>query len=427
MLELSANSVSLRIEVKKSGKVWYQTKPLSRKLSGLTSKDPHDTPSQQNRQRDVTDRVKQHFLRTDDSRRTPQQDPNLYYRSVNLGAVDARDLAAPPNSASRPPKRTTGGDRASALRSPLDARSLGAQRSDDRPRVFNPRPRSERNPRDPKSPRIIPRRDASDRSLQGGTSSAQHNRSRAPQGGNTRPPRSGAPAGPRKRERLPRSNIGAGPEREKEVGDVPSEEELAYLNSRDHVSIYTDMIYEGGAAQYLNTAHRIYKPAETSADTLQGMGPALACGEWGMSETVGERIIQVNKAQDEYDARISDLAQKFSEGEFVHFNSKQERIDTLKTVERNLAGQGDNAELDEEKEKEKMEIMDTRMTEERKNLATRLLKGDYYIGPLGKGPTAQLLERYTRRNETYMPKDREALARKIGTLLPLDKGLARAG
>lgn len=140
-----------------------------------------------------------------------------------------------------------------------------------------------------------------------------------------------------------------------------------------------------------------------------------------MNETVGERLIEVKRQQDEYDERIEELAQKVGEGEFCRFRSKQERVDTMKTVERNLAGQGDNAELDEEQEKEKTALIDARMAEARAKLATRLLKGDYYVGPLGKGPTAELLERYTQKNETYMPQDSQALAGKIRTLLPLDK------
>ncbi|KAL8777652.1 MAG: hypothetical protein Q9213_007764 [Squamulea squamosa] len=394
------------------------------RLFSLTT-EPRQEPRQdtyglppRSEQRDVTNRVNQHFRRTDLNRDEQRPRPNLYYRSLNLNAVDARDLAAPPNAASRPPRRSTGGDRASALRSPLDARSFNAQRPTDGPRIFNPRSRPNRESRDNQSSRILPRRDASDRQFQGGTTSSQHNRSHGPPGSNARVPRSGDPAGPKQRERAPRPNFSGGAA-SKEVGDEPSEEEIAYLNSRDSVSSYSDMIYEGGATKHINHVDRIYKPADTSTDSLQGMGPALACGEWGMGETVAERLIQVNRKQDEYDERIEELAQKFGEGEFCHFKSKQERADTMKTVQRNLAGQGDNAKLDEEEEKEKMALMDTRMTEERAKLATRLLKGDYYVGPLGKGPTAELLVRYTKKNETYMPKDGQALAGKIRTLLPL--------
>lgn len=140
-----------------------------------------------------------------------------------------------------------------------------------------------------------------------------------------------------------------------------------------------------------------------------------------MSETVINTLKRVNLLRDEYDERISNLARSWEAGEFCQFRNPQEKEDTLKTVERNLAGQGDNAPLDETEEKERMELVDMRMKEERAKLATRLLKGDYYIGPLGKGPTAELLERYTRKNETYLPKDSLALAGKISTLLPLDQ------
>ncbi|KAL8757614.1 MAG: hypothetical protein Q9199_002091 [Rusavskia elegans] len=389
--------------------------------------DTYGLPADREQQRDVTDRVIQHFRRTEYQRDERRPRPNLSYRSLNLNAVDARDLAAPPNSASRPPRRSTDGDRASVLRSPLDARSLGSQRpGNGHPRSFDPRSRPDRGSRDAQGSRMQPRRDASDRQFRGGTTSSQHNRSRGPPGSDSRIPRSGDRTGPKKRERAPRSTF-IGGERSKEVGEEPTEEEIAYLKSRDRISNYSDGLYEGGATKHINQIENTYKPRDMSADTLQGMGPALACSEWGMNETIGERLIQVNRKQDEYDERVEELAQKVGEGEFCHFRSKQERVDTMKTVERNLAGQGDNAKLDEEQEKEKKELIDARMAEERAKLATRLLKGDYYVGPLGKGPTAELLERYTQKNETYMPKDSQALAGKIQTLLPLDRATAQGG
>ncbi|KAL8910226.1 MAG: hypothetical protein Q9171_004469 [Xanthocarpia ochracea] len=398
---------------------------LSAQQAQEPRQDTYGLPPRRVQQRDVTDRVAQHFSRIDSSRdgRSPRSSlPS--YRTLDLGAIDARDLAAPPRSASRPPRSSNGGDRASALRSPLDARDLGAQRPNNGPRIFNPRSRPDRGSQKSQAPRIFPRRDSSDRQPEGGTTSFQHNRNRAPPDRNRQAHSTRGPVGPKNRDRAPRSSFNGG-ERSKEVGDEPSGEEIAYLNSRDSISTYSDMIYEGGAANYIDPGDRIYKPANMLAETLQGMGPALACGEWGMSETVGEKLIQVNKKQNEYDERIEELASKFGEGVFCHFRTKQERIDTMKTVERNLAGQGDNAKLDEEQEKEKMAMVDARMTEERAKLATRLLKGDYYVGPLGKGPTAELLERYTRKNETYMPKDSQSLAGKIATLLPLGNAAAQ--
>ncbi|KAL8707441.1 MAG: hypothetical protein Q9220_007529 [cf. Caloplaca sp. 1 TL-2023] len=231
----------------------------------------------------------------------------------------------------------------------------------------------------------------------------------------------------KKKERTSGSGFGGGGFNAKEVGDEPSAKELDYLNTRDSISTFGELVFEGGTTKHTKAGHeRVYQTSDVSSETLQGMGPAIACGEWGMSETVGERLIQINKSQDEYDERIQKLAHKWAEGEFCHFSSPAERQNTMKTVEMNLAGQGDNAKLNEEKEEEKMALMDTRLKEEREKLATRLLKGDYYIGPLGKGATAELLERYTSKNETYMPKDIQTLAGKIGTLLPLGKAATPA-
>ncbi|KAL8810223.1 MAG: hypothetical protein Q9200_002747 [Gallowayella weberi] len=388
--------------------------------------DTYGLPPRREQHRDVTDQVSQHYQRTARSSQEPKPRPDLYYRSLKLGAVDARHLAALPNSASRPPRRTTDGDRASALRSPTSTNDA-QQRRNGGPRTSDPRSRPDRDSQGTRGTRIPPRRDASDRQSRGGTSSAQHTRNRATPGGRARASGSSGSSEPKKRLGVSQSTPqGAG--RSKVVGDKPTKEELAYLNSRDNISQYSDITFRGGGTQYLKAVDTTYRPADISAESLQGMGPALACGEWGMSETVGQRLIQVNKAHDEYNERIEELAQKREEGEFCHFRSKQERTDTMNTVARNVAGLDDNAALDEEeekKEKEKMELMDTRMAEERAKLATRLLKGDYHFGPLGKGPTAELLERYTLKNETYLPKDRLALAGKIGTLLPLDKPATR--
>ncbi|KAL8668349.1 MAG: hypothetical protein Q9168_007020 [Polycauliona sp. 1 TL-2023] len=228
------------------------------------------------------------------------------------------------------------------------------------------------------------------------------------------------------REREPRPDF-VGRERSRAASLEPTEEEIAYLKSKDRTSNGSDLVFKGGAAKYRKQVRLTYLPKDMTPDTLQGMGPALACSEWGMNETIGERVIQVNRKQDEYDERIAELAQKVGEGVFCLFRSKQERVDTMKTVERNLAGQGDNAKLDEEQEKEKTALIDARMADERAKLATRLLKGDYHVASLGKGPTAQLLERYTQKNGSYMPEDSQALAGKIRTLLPLDKSTARVG
>ncbi|KAI4149318.1 MAG: hypothetical protein L6R39_002530 [Caloplaca ligustica] len=352
-----------------------------------------------------------------------RQPSDISYRSFKPTAIDARDLAAVPNPTPPPPRRHLS-DRIPAERSPLDARNLGARPPSDGPRIS----RVHVGTPDDRGPRTFTRRDPSDRQFQGGSTNASHTRTRGPPNA-ARTPRSGA-GGAKKPRAAPRTGTSAGGGRE-DRGEVvsaePSKDEIEYLRTINKAGIYDAFLFGGAARQYTTEDDFItYTPAELSAETLRGMGPTLACGQWGMTETVTERMMKIGAKKDAYDKRIEELAHKWGEGEFCHFRSKQEKEDTIKTVERNLAGTGDNAKLDEKKEAEKMTSVDTRMKEEGERLAERLLKGDYNIGPPGKGPTAELLERYTRKNETYLPKDREALAGKIGTLLPLETPSATA-
>ncbi|KAL8725589.1 MAG: hypothetical protein Q9181_006363, partial [Wetmoreana brouardii] len=410
----SASSPLLPPLLKKVSKVLGQSAILSQ----AQNRDP---PTRRERQRDVTDRVHQHF-RASELRSNPSRPPpDAYYRSSKPGAIDARKLAAVPNPSPPPPGRSIG-EGTRARRAPFDARRFDADRSDNAPRPLRTRTYVGDRPRENRGPRILFRRDASDAEFEGGSTNAQHNRVRGGQGR----PKSGSRES-QKSSRAFRTAPSGGGDRGRETGDKPTAEELEYLSTRDSGSSYGDTIYENNTSQHTRANdQRTYTPVVVSTDTLQGLGPTLACGEWGMSETVGERLIQVNQRQEEYHERIEKLAKTWEEGAFCQFRSRQEKADTLRLVERNLAGQGDNAPLIEEKEKEKMALMDTRMKEEREKLATRLLKGDYYIGPLGKGPTAELLERYTRKNETYLPKDGQALAGKVGTLLPLDNAASSA-
>ncbi|KAI4179973.1 MAG: hypothetical protein L6R41_007533 [Letrouitia leprolyta] len=403
-----------------------------RPFSDHTEPSQEDNPpSHRDRRSDITDQIQEHFQRHD------------LGRDIRPHAIDARDLAADPGPTVRPSTKFSS-DELPANRAPLDARHLGARPLSNGPRItresFGQRDepsingprivRTSDGPPGERGPRMLFRRDASDRQYQGSASNSQQNRIRGPpRKSQSSRPREGDPK--ERREGIEsRGNDERDRDQDLEEDSDLTDEEIKYLETKD-TSDYNDTSLEGRASKYTRSyKYKTYTPAAITMDSLQGMGPAFAFGERGMSETFGDKMIQVNKDQAEYDKRVNDLAQKWAEGEFCHFRSKQEREHTTKTVERNLAGTGDNARLDEEKEKEKMELMDTRMAEETEKLATRLLKGEYHIGPLGKGPTADLLERYTARNESYLSKDRQSFVEKISTLLPLkaappSKGPAR--
>lgn len=353
----------------------------------------------------------------------PGRSMDTHYRSINLGAVDARDLAAVPNPTPPPPGRSIS-DRIPAGRAPLDARNLAAGRPSDGPRII----RTGAASRNDQTPRILSRRDPSDKQYQGGSTNASHTRNRGPpsQSGGLRPNSSSKP---KKGSAGPRSGGSAGGGKGKPINAKPSEAEMRYLQARERPDGPSDLAFISSSkatssAPHLKKATRTYTPAAMTLDTLEGMGPALACGERGMRETVTERLVEIAREKSAYDDRIEALARKWSEGTFCHFRSKQEKTDTLRTVERQLAGTGDNAALDEREEKEKLALVDQRMQEEGEKLAKRLLGGAYSVGKLGTGPTAELLQRYTGRNESYRAEDGVKLAGKVGALLPLKKPAA---
>ncbi|KAL9029775.1 MAG: hypothetical protein Q9196_002017 [Gyalolechia fulgens] len=432
-----------------------------------------DLPSRRDRQSVVTDQIHQHFQRLDarrdvkprainarDAAAVPNPTPKPPGKSTSdsvlasRAPVDARNLGVQRSSNGPRIIRTSAGQRDERpSNGPRITRASAGQRDErpsNGPRIIRTRAgqRDERPSNGPRitrastgqrderpsdgpritrasagqpedrGPRMRPRSDASDKQHEGGASNTQQNRKRGPPS-QSRPPRTKAGGAKERRGAVrPSGNDDSADSRNSK--EELSSEEITYLETRDDISDYNDTIFAGRAAGHTRAnQYKTYTPTEISVDSLQGMGPALACGERGMSETVGERMIQVNKDQAAYDERISELARKWAEGEFCHFRSKRERDHTTKTVERNLAGVGDNAKRDEGKEKEQMGLMDTRMEEEVGKLATRLLRGEYSIGPLGKGPTAELLERYTTKKETYLPKDRQSLAGQISTLLPL--------
>ncbi|KAI4116956.1 MAG: hypothetical protein LQ341_007679, partial [Variospora aurantia] len=273
---------------------------------------------------------------------------DTYYRSINLGAIDARDLAAVPNSTTPPPGRSIGG-RIPGGRAPLDAQNLATRPPSEGPRII----RNSAPPRDDQSRRIFSRRDPSDGQYQGGSTNASHTRNRGPSG-QSRGPRPNT-SKPKKKVNAPRQSGYSGGEYRKPMNDKPSEDEMEYLQARERPDGPSDFFFTSSSsssssatsASLLKQDRATYTPADMSLSTLDGMGPALACGERGMLETVTERLSQVAREKDAYDDRIEALAQKWSEGIFCHFQSPQEKTDTLRTVERQLAGTGDNAALDE--------------------------------------------------------------------------------
>ncbi|KAL8956799.1 MAG: hypothetical protein Q9193_005769, partial [Seirophora villosa] len=285
----------------------------------------------------------------------PGRPIDTHYRSINLGAVDARDLAAVPNPTPPPPGRSIS-DRIPAGRAPLDARNLAAGRPSNGPRIL----RTSAASRNDQPPRILSRRDPSDKQYQGGSTNASHTRNQDPPS-QSRSFRPNSSSKPKKGSAGPRSS-GFASGKDKLINAKPSEAEMRYLQARDRPDGPSDIAFISSSSNATSAPHHLkkatstYTPAAITLDTLEGMGPALACGERGMRETVTERLVAIAREKSAYDDRIEALARKWSEGTFCHFGSKQEKTDTLRAVERQLAGNGENAALDEQQEKEKLAL-----------------------------------------------------------------------
>ncbi|KAL9042508.1 MAG: hypothetical protein Q9214_003757 [Letrouitia sp. 1 TL-2023] len=167
-----------------------------------------------------------------------------------------------------------------------------------------------------------------------------------------------------------------------------------------------------------------YTPAEVSVSTLEGLGPSTACTERGMSETILERFRHIETSLEAYEEYIRYLASQYNQGYRMRFRSKRERLDTLAFINKSQVGVGEKVQMEEEEEEEEDEeerketaLTEARMKEEGRKLADRILEGKYMVGPFGKGATAELLERYARKNGSYFPSDSEKMVRAVGRIL----------
>ncbi|KAI4158357.1 MAG: hypothetical protein LQ342_007526 [Letrouitia transgressa] len=162
-----------------------------------------------------------------------------------------------------------------------------------------------------------------------------------------------------------------------------------------------------------------YTPAEVSVSTLEGLGPSTACTEKGMSETILEHFRRIETSLGAYEEYIRYLASQYNQGHRMRFLSKRERLDTIAFIKKSQAGVDEKLQMDEEEERKETALTEARMKEEGSKLADRILEGKYMVGPFGKGATAELLERYTRKNGSYLPGDSEKMVRAVDRILQL--------
>lgn len=171
------------------------------------------------------------------------------------------------------------------------------------------------------------------------------------------------------------------------------------------------------------TQDKPYQIQDLTQELLVGGGPALAVGEFGMAETVEERLrLLAKKSVMEGMAGRGAVIRRVMAGHFVRFENEQEKEEVLAEAERISKLE---AEL---KSEEKGEIVESKWTEfvcleeaEKKAVVESRLKGQYTIEAEGAEGILAHLMRNASRNETYLPKDGSALLEKVRTLLSTPK------
>ena len=275
---------------------------------------------------------------TNDGPRTQSQFPA--FRSIKLGAVDARNLAAKPVEAIRP----TG----SAINSRGGINVAGRGGFGVRGRGGGP-------------------------NMRGGPSMRGGAGARGSERGIGRTGRGGRGRGEKRRRR------GGEGGWQGDGGDTREEATLAELE-------YMKELEEQKAVKPV-----AFVVPEVSQEALSGMGPALAFGEFGMSETVRQRLNTVEARQQW-------------------------------GFEKELGGE--SGVMDKQNEVEAEQIQE----DQRSELVNKMLRGDYVMGrDGGHGDVVGQVMKSTCRNESYYPEDGASLMAKVMTILPVQtRGTAQA-
>ena len=191
---------------------------------------------------------------------------------------------------------------------------------------------------------------------------------------------------PRRRDRQAAGNGNANTG--KNAGPVWSEEEEDYFESKR----------KREAAQAVD-----YEPARITEETFTGIRPAVVSGDQGMSEVLDERLM---------------IARRYLEGDFIEWQSREQKADVMTLVER-LKGVGED-QINKQ-ESEGSQPSNSEAEKQTQSLLQKLLGGKYQFSKPREGKDIlSHVARYTDRNESYYPDDQRSLLQKVTSLMPKD-------
>ena len=146
-----------------------------------------------------------------------------------------------------------------------------------------------------------------------------------------------------------------------------------------------------------------FNPEDVSVNTYTGVGPALVSGIHGMSEVLGERLL---------------LAQKYLDGGFIQWDSKEQRADVMTLVERLKIKE---EEVKHDKPAGNNNSLPSITEAQTQELMQKLLGGKYtMVKPRPGKDILGNVAMHVDRNESYFPADQESLLEKVRSILPAE-------
>ena len=189
---------------------------------------------------------------------------------------------------------------------------------------------------------------------------------------------------PRRRNRDAKRGYGENNRRERQEEPMTGEERQ-YLKEKSEQESPKDITFE---------------PMEFSRETFSGMGSVTASDEWGMSELLGEKLL---------------LARKYLDGEFIQWDSKEQKADVMAVAKKLRAVSAG--------EKPRNQAKTASPTsgdgdEQAQALMQKLFAGEYAeFKRLGVNDVLGHVERNVHRNETFYPDDEKSLLAKVKSIM----------
>ena len=256
--------------------------------------------------------------------------------------------------------------------------------------------------------------------------------------GGTRPQQARGPYQPGGASQRPKpgGGVSRGPRRAREGGDGPRRRRGGATDnteegSNDQVTRVkltpAARIYAARKAIREHEQRTHYEPPVPDLQSLVGWGPAVAVGDFGQSEILQKQLDTIAPvgARMWYGAeRLHNMARALLRGELLFFKSSEEK-ETVTEIARTIGKE--QAEKASERKGQVIEPYDPTLQNfedgQLEEVVAPLINGKYDV--IGGGPkiagTMKTVMRYADTNETYMDKDEKSLAKKIRSLLPVER------